>query len=287
MRYRFPRFPGGKTKAVTFSYDDGVTHDIRLAEICNRFGIKCTFNLNAAWIANENGTYKLSAEEIREHILDAGHEIAVHGNYHKALGLCSAVDGIKDVLDCRVALEQKFNRMVRGMAYADTGITYMSNGAEYSNIRHYLQDLGILYSRTLGGDNDLFRLPSDWYAWMPTAHHKNAKIFDWIDEFLALTPDEGYGARCYPRLFYLWGHSYEFNNDQNWDRLEAICEKLGGHDDIWYATNIEIREYLQAYDSLVFSADATKVYNPTLIDIWFRADGKPYFVASGQTVSIE
>lgn len=287
MRYRFPRFPGGKSKAVTFSYDDGVTHDIRLAQICNRFNIKCTFNLNAAWIANENGTYKMSSEEIQEHILDAGHEIAVHGNYHKALGLCSTVDGIKDVLDCRIALEQKFNRMVRGMAYADTGITYMTNGAEYSNIRRYLQDLGILYSRTLGGDNDLFRLPADWYAWMPTAHHKNPNIFNWIDAFLALNPDEGYADRRYPRLFYLWGHSYEFNNDQNWDRLETICEKLGGHDDIWYATNMEIREYLQAYDSLVFSADTTKVYNPTLMTVCFIADGNPYTVEPGQTIVIK
>lgn len=33
-------------KAVTFSYDDGVTQDIRLVEILNRYGLKATFNLN-------------------------------------------------------------------------------------------------------------------------------------------------------------------------------------------------------------------------------------------------
>jgi len=40
-----PMYPGGKLKAVTFSYDDGQRHDVRLTEIFNRFGMKATFNL--------------------------------------------------------------------------------------------------------------------------------------------------------------------------------------------------------------------------------------------------
>ena len=34
-------------KAVTFSYDDGVTQDIRLIELLNKYHLKCTFNLNS------------------------------------------------------------------------------------------------------------------------------------------------------------------------------------------------------------------------------------------------
>ena len=37
----------GKLKAVTFSYDDGVTQDIRLIEIFNKYNLKATFNLNS------------------------------------------------------------------------------------------------------------------------------------------------------------------------------------------------------------------------------------------------
>ena len=37
----------GKLKAVTFSYDDAVTQDIRLIDILNRYGLKATFNLNS------------------------------------------------------------------------------------------------------------------------------------------------------------------------------------------------------------------------------------------------
>lgn len=39
----------GKKKAVTFSFDDGVTQDIRLIEIFNKYGLKGTFNLNSGF----------------------------------------------------------------------------------------------------------------------------------------------------------------------------------------------------------------------------------------------
>ena len=51
------RFPGGKAKAFTMSYDDGVEQDIRLIEIMNRFGLKGTFNLNAGLFAPEGTVY--------------------------------------------------------------------------------------------------------------------------------------------------------------------------------------------------------------------------------------
>ena len=41
-------FPGGKGKACTLSYDDGVVQDRRLAELLRRYGVKCTFNLGSA-----------------------------------------------------------------------------------------------------------------------------------------------------------------------------------------------------------------------------------------------
>lgn len=42
MRYRFLRFPEGKFKAVTFSYDDGLHSDIRLARRLSDAGMKET-----------------------------------------------------------------------------------------------------------------------------------------------------------------------------------------------------------------------------------------------------
>ena len=278
MRYFFLRFPGGKTKAVTLSYDDGCRDDIRMADTISKYGLKCTFNLTA--------NPAMTKEEIQEHILDKGHEIAVHGAQHRAEGLQRPVAGIKDVLDCRLYLEKTFDRIVRGMAYPDSGITRFGNGTSYETVKQYLKDLGIVYSRTLAGDNNKFELPTDWHAWMPTAHHKNPQIMEYVKEFVELDIDGSYGARRYPRLFYLWGHSFEFERDQNWELLDEIAEALSGKEDTWYATNMEIYAYVEAYHALVFSADETKIYNPTLHAVWLNIDGVTYTVKPGETIIV-
>lgn len=282
-RYRFMRYPEGRAKAVTLSYDDGIPEDKRFSDIISEYGIKCTFNLNAKILRGD----ALTDEEIKEYMIGRGHEIAVHGALHRAEGSQRPIEGIKDILDCRLDLEERFGIIVRGMAYPDTGINYFANGATYEKIKSYLVDLDIAYSRTLGGDNNSFMLPGDWHAWMPTAHHNNPELNRYVDEFLALDlSPKAYLARRAPALFYLWGHSYEFERNNNWEILYEFCEKIANKDDVWYATNMEIYEYVKAYNSLIFSADGSMVYNPTLVKIWFDIDGKPYSICPGETINI-
>ena len=283
MAYRFLRFPNGKSKAVTLSYDDGSSFDQTMVDILNRYGIKCTLNLNSFRLNTEGA---LTVAQI-EKMLEQGHEVAVHGANHYASGLVRPAEGIRDVLHCREALETTFGRIIRGMAYADSGINRFIDGNNYETVRNYLNQLGIVYSRTLGKDNDSFELPTDWYAWMPTAHHASPNLMELIDKFLALDNNTGYTAMRYPRLFYLWGHGYEFHYSNNWDLLESICAKLSGKDDIWYATNIEIYDYVMAYQSLHWSADSKRVYNPTLFTLWFSIDDSMYTIAPGETLVIE
>lgn len=285
MSYRFMRFPGGKQKAVTFSYDDGVREDIRLADIFNQYDIKATFNINSRRIGGEH----LKKEEIQKYILDCGHEVAIHGASHLAPGNIRPIDGIREFLYCREELEKMFDLIIRGMAYPDSGVGTLQPENEYANIRNYLKNLDIVYARTAFDNNTSFMLPEDWFKWIPTAHHNNDKIFEYIDDFNNISNDEKTycSSRC-PRLFYVWGHSFEFDRNGNWDRIEKICSKLGNREDVWYATNIDIYEYTTAYNSLIFSADGTRVYNPTDKKIWFEDIGdKIYFIEPGKTKKID
>ncbi len=281
MKYRFVRFPGGRPKAVTLSYDDGMRPDLKLVKILDEYAMKCTFNIPTAL-----GENPLTAEELKSCLYEKGHELAIHCANHRAPGQERAIEGIQDVLENRLALEEMLDCIIRGMAYPNYGITRMENGATYENIRRYLHDLGIVYARTLGGDNDLFLLPNDWYAWMPTAHHGNPHLFEYIEKFLGFDPDVAYVSRKSSRLFYLWGHSHEFESGNSWDRLKQICDKLHGKEDIWYATNIEIYDYIQAYHSLHYSADGTRVYNPSLFTVWFETDCKLYSVKPGEMIHL-
>lgn len=285
MKYMFLRFPNGKAKAVTLSYDDGCQQDIKFSKIISDYGIKCTFNITSD---EHKGNKALTEEQIRSSFLSQGHEIAIHGYMHRAEGTLRPIEGIQDILNCRIELEKKYDLIIRGMAYPDSGIRRFTNGANYESIKQYLNHLDIVYARTLGCDNDLFELPDDWYRWMPTAHHDNPYLFEYIDRFLNIDiSPKKYRAARQPRLFYLWGHSYEFDQNDNWDRLTDICEKLGGNDDIWYATNMEIYNYVTAYNSLVYSADGKTIYNPTLYTVWFDVDGKLHTIYSGDTIKIQ
>lgn len=279
MKYRFMRFPNGKFKAVTLTYDDGTVYDKRMAQTLDRYGVKCTFNLGNVNLGTEG---HMTAEAVQEYILGAGHEVAVHGAHHRALGMIRPAEGIREVLDCRIALENTLGCMIRGMAYPDT-VTF-GVGCDYETAREYLRALDIDYCRTAGGDNFNFELPDDWYMWMPSVKSQNPDVMEYVQRFVSLREEELYIAVRQPRLFSMWGHSYEFENDQNWDVLDRVCEAIGGKEDTWYATNGEIYDYVKAYESLKYSADHRRIYNPTVIDVWMSIDGTVYCVKSGETL---
>ena len=283
MESEFLRFPGGRSRALTFSYDDGPREDLRLAGLFDRYGMKATFNLSSAWIGAPG---RLTENEIREHLLEKGHEIAVHTAHHRAPGKLRPAEGIAEVLDCRRELERRFGVIVRGMAYPNAGITHFSPGVNYAQVKNYLTGLGVAYARTLAGDNDGFFLPDDWHAWVPSAHHDNPHMFEYSERFLSLAPEKRRGDCGMPRLMYIWGHSFEFENKKNWDRMEKICMALAGNEDIWYATNIEIYDYVNACLSLVRSADGTVMYNPTVTDVHLWVDDAPVRVPAGGTVKL-
>ena len=88
-------------------------------------------------------------------------------------------------------------------------------------------------------------------------------------------------------VFYLWGHSYEFDGGNNWEIIEEFAKFMGGREDIWYATNGEIYEYVQAYDRLEFSADGGYIHNPSAIDIYLCYFKKNYVIPAGQTVKVD
>jgi len=91
----------------------------------------------------------------------------------------------------------------------------------------------------------------------------------------------------YLYLMYVWGHSYEFEQDGNWELIEEFCRYIGSRDDIWYATNIEIVEYMQAFERLKFAADCSFVRNPSASPVWLIANGRTVEVPGGESVMLD
>ena len=68
--------------------------------------------------------------------------------------------------------------------------------------------------------------------------------------------------------------------------MEDFAAYAGGREDIWYATNIQVYDYVTAYERLQYSTDGSLVYNPTVTDVWLSRDGKRWCVKAGETLEL-
>lgn len=217
-------------KAVTFSYDDGIEQDRRLVEIFNRYGMKCTFNLNTGIQTQESQfeiegvhIHRMNQKDIGD--LYQGHEIALHGLTHAGPPELADEQFAKEFLQDAKNIERIYGKYPVGMAYA--------YGSYDQRVVDYLKSIGIRYGRTVGSTHG-FDLPKEPMLLEATCHHNDEQLFELAKQFLEAEPDDGK-----PMLFYIWGHSYEFDVNRNWDRIERLCDMLAGHEDIFYGTNAE------------------------------------------------
>lgn len=269
------RFPGFKNKALTLSYDDGVIYDEKLIEIMNANGLKGTFNINSGMFS-EDGKRRLTKQQAIALYTNSGQEIAIHGKKHLRLTEVSPAIAMDEILNDRIELENLFHTVITGMAYAF--------GSYDDHVVERLKNCGVEYSRTIKS-TEKFDIPDDWLRLPATCHHNNPRLMELARSFVEDKPYKSYRSRP-PKLFYLWGHSYEFHDNDNWNIIQEFAEFMGNREDIWYATNIEIYRYVKAYDSLQFSANGKMVYNPSAIDVYLCYFGDEICVPSGKTVEI-
>lgn len=225
-----------KKKAVTFSYDDGVTQDIRLIELLNRYDLKCTFNLNSE-LLGKNGCliregkriahYKVWPGDVRE--IYEGHEVAVHTLTHPNLTTLDGGEVVRQVEQDRLNLSELVGYEVVGMAYPCGGVNNDERVAEI--LRNHT---GVRYSRTITSTH-CYDLQENLYRFNPSVYHLEMdKMLEMAREFVELQPEE-------PKIFYIWGHAYEMDYDNTyWSRLEEVFRILSHREDTFYGTNREV-----------------------------------------------
>ena len=93
-------------------------------------------------------------------------------------------------------------------------------------------------------------------------------------------PDNG-GEISDLKLFYIWGHTYEFDetfepdktSKLRWDDIEVLCKKLGDAQNVWSATNLEIYNYVEALKKIEINSETNQVVNPTDVDLYVQING--------------
>lgn len=225
----------GKKKAITFSYDDGVTQDVRLIEVFNKYNLKATFNLNSELLGVQRDLLcegkmiphnKNKPEDVR-HIYD-GHEVAAHSLTHPLLpAIEDNNEIIRQVEQDRLNLSELVGYEVVGMAYPCGGVNNDERTADI--IRRHT---GVKYARTIKTTLD-FAPQENLYRFNGTIYHHGQwdMLFEMGERFLQA--EEG--------LFYIWGHAYEFDiYPERWQIFEEFCKMISGKTDIFYGTNKEV-----------------------------------------------
>ena len=180
------------------------------------------------------------------------------------------IEAAPEIAEDKPVIEKLSGGIVRGMSYPF--------GTHSPSVVEALTLSGMEYSRTTRATMGFDR-PENFMLWDPSCHHRDCLAL--IDKF-----EESERTRAYAlagALLYVWGHSFEFDNNKNWDLIETFCQRIGGRPDFWYATNIEIVDYLEAQRALRFSKDLTRVFNPSAVPVWIRKDSDPVMIAPGET----
>lgn len=227
-------------KIVTFSFDDGVTQDIRFIEILNKYGLKCTFNLNSE-LFGKDGELTVLGQTVKHNKVNKNdvkyiystHEVAAHTLTHPFLPQLTANDIIYQVETDRLNLSDIVGYEVVGMAYP--------GGGENSNdfVANVIKaSTGIKYARTIRNTLD-FKGYENIYLFNPTLSltKDTDKITNVTEAFFNDDSDA-------VKLLYIWGHSYEFDAENRWELLEDFCRNISGKDNVLYCTNKEAFEYL-------------------------------------------
>jgi peptidoglycan/xylan/chitin deacetylase (PgdA/CDA1 family) len=265
MKQIYTCFPAGKFKALSLSYDDGRHADRRLVGILNQAGIKGTFHLNSGFLGNDG---MVTAEEAWS--LYQGHEVASHSLTHPNLTRCSKEQITHQILEDRKRLEDITGYAVRGFSYP--------YGAWTREIASLLPPLGIEYAR-LVETTGAFWMSDDLLAWKTTCHH-NQDLLGHTRRFLELS------GRHHLYWFSVWGHSYEFDTQGNWNIIEEFSGTIGSQKDIWHTTVIGMVDYLQAARGIRMAVTGDFVENPASQPVWLTVDGAVVEIPAGSVVTL-
>jgi peptidoglycan/xylan/chitin deacetylase (PgdA/CDA1 family) len=211
-------------KFIALSFDDGTTNDERLVRLLNKYSIKASFHLNAGLIPMDDEISDLNRLPLtRIKHLYTGHEVAAHSYSHPDLCELNEEEIFEEVNSDIRTLNVYFNQNTLGFAYPF--------GTFDECIINQLKLTSLYYARTIR-DTLSFQLPSDPFLLDPTCHIMYPGLFDLTQNFIDDNSNK-------PLFFLVWGHSYELEKQEDWDRFESFLRIIAEDGDIFSGSIIE------------------------------------------------
>lgn len=227
---------------VTTSWDDGHVLDIKMAKFLKKYNLKGTFYI-APKDREFDSSKLLTSEQIIE--LSKDFEIGAHTMTHPRLNKITPEEAEKEIKESKAYLEKLINKTVDSFCYP---------GGNYRQIHiKQVERAGFRLARTIKvykfnlGINR-FKMPTGFHAYQhfhpwyfaPYANYNPFKMthyyFNWdilaIDVFKTVMQIGG--------IFHLWGHSWEVDKNNDWQRLERVLEYISNRQNVDYLQNKDL-----------------------------------------------
>ena len=230
-------------KYFTLSFDDGITQDLKIIDICKKYNFyACSFNINTGlcganwdWVGKRYNRpdvshIRFTEKEIKSGIYD-GFDVEGHTRNHTTVKkydddidtLISEIEGnAEDIFELT-------GKKPKGMAWASSNYSYTQTTAE-----KICKHTSIRFSRGASSTYN-FRLPETFMNWQPTCSIIDKNLFYFADKFINAKSDED-------MIFYVWGHGYELDVFNLYDDLEKLIKMMSENDDIICISNADFYE---------------------------------------------
>lgn len=203
-------------RILLLSFDDGTVYDKRFVELLNKYGVKCTFNLNSGledfvWYYEDNVPIR---RQVLANTLEQyrGHEVASHSLHHHWLNTLTPPQLSREIGDDCKALKKLF-----GLSEIGFGVPFTAcSEREIRIIRKFVR-----YIR-LSEFSDTFALPRDPYHIPIHGLYNDPDIYEKLNRFSE--------SDLPVSLFVMAGHSYEFEVLHHWQAIEDMIQYICAQD---------------------------------------------------------
>ena len=223
---------------VTTSWDDGLITDRRLATLLDKYNIAGTFYITRGQYSAQD---LLGENDIKS--ISTKFEIGAHTMLHSDLTKTSLTQAKKEIVTSKTYLENLLGHTVNMFSYP--------YGKYNRAVKDIVMDAGFIAARTCiyGGTNSI----KDPYEWRVTLQCSNASplmafktwaktgisvkaLLDWEIRAMLLFDL----ALVKGGVYHLYGHSWEIQENREWDKLDRVLCYIANRKDVRYLTNREV-----------------------------------------------
>lgn len=231
-----------KRVIVTTSWDDGHKIDFRLADLMKKYNLTGTFYISPLDREIPEAD-RLTDDEIKK--LSDGFEIGAHTMTHPRLSTISLEEAEKEISGSKKYLENILGKKVTSFCYP--------GGDHNSKHQKIVENAGFDFARNVnkfsfGQNCNKFSFPTTVHAYRHWSDFVNIykysgslpKFFknylNW-DQLAISLFDQTYQKGG---IYHLWGHSWEVDNNKDWERLERVFSHISNKQGVEYLTNGEL-----------------------------------------------